>query len=935
MKLLITVFSAAIFVLLLLSSPHVFSAEKNQPREVTAIALRNWPPQFLTDEKTGKPFGFAIDIMDRVAALSDLKIRYVMYNDWPEAFAAMDTGQALLAPNMGITAERLGLYDFTVPYETFRISIFARSDASSDEVSLINAASDLVGKKVGVVTNNQGLVLMREQGGTDLQVYDSVEKCFMALLSGNIDALVYPEQLIMELALRSGLERKIKTVGKPLQEVKRGIAIRKGNPELFNKLDSALSQFLTTTEYRAIYEKWYGRPQPFWSVSRVILVTGILSSVTMIGLLTWRYMSIVRLNRTLSETKDRFRAIIDDTDAGYFLIDTDGIYQQVNNAWLTMHGYASPADIIGRHFTLTQVDVDLKTAEKNFIKLLGGMRIPAGEFTRRCQDGSIGYHTFSAHPVTLKGRVVGVEGFIIDRTDLKEAEQALRKSEEKHRLLFEYAGDAIFIYDNQLHLLAVNSMACELLGYTHAELMAMTIDRIRTEKEALQVPDQTARVVTEGHLTFETVYQRKDGSPVPVEVNSRLISWEDQLAIMSISRDITERKRVEEQATRLQKAESLKRMAGAIAHHFNNQLTVVMGNLELVLDDLPSDADNRSHLTAAMQAAHRASEISGLMLTYLGQGIGRSQKIDLSEACRRNLPILEATLPQGILLQTDFLSPGPAVLANPTQLQTLLLHLLTNSAEALVDHKGRVLLATGILPANAVPKGFIMPDNWQPEADSYAFLKITDSGCGMDSGAMEKIFDPFFTTKFTGRGLGLAVVLGLVKAWHGAITVLSQKDQGSTFCVLLPLCKEEIPAHIPRATDKLSHIEQEGFVLLVDDQLDVREMGKALLKRLGHACLSAADGNEALVLLRQHPGMVRCVITDLSMPGMNGWETIDALRKIQPDLPAILSSGYEESEVMGQNDEEHPLIFLHKPYSMTALKNALNRAIEDAMPRSY
>jgi PAS domain S-box-containing protein len=684
-------------------------------------------------------------------------------------------------------------------------------------------------------------------------------------------------------------------------------------------------------EYRTIYEKWYGRPQPFWSVRRVILLTTLLFSVTLVGLLTWRYMSIVRLNRTLSEAKDRFRTIIEDTNAGYFRLDTSGIYQQVNNAWLKMHGYVSPTDIIGRHFTFTQVDVDLKKAEQNVASLLSGAHIPAGEFTRLCQDRSIGYHTFSAHPIRRKGQVVGIEGFIIDRTDLKEAEKTLRKSEEKHRLLFEYAGDAIFIYDTQLQLLAVNSMACELLGYSRTELMNMTIDHVRTEKESLQCFDLIAQVMAKGHLTIETMYQRKDGSTVPIEVNARRITWEDQPAIMNISRNITERKRGEEQAIRLQKAESLKRMAGAIAHHFNNQLTVIMGNLELTLGDLAKGEKNRSNLVAAMQAAHRASEVSGLMLTYLGQGIGRSQKIDLSEVCRQNLSLLEATLPKGIVLQTELLLPGPVVMANLTQLQTLLLHLLTNGAEAFSDHRGTVLLATGKVQTDILPQGFMVPEEWRPEAASYAFLEVTDSGCGIDTADMEKLFDPFYTTKFTGRGLGLPVVLGLVKAWHGAISVLSQKDHGSTFRVLLPICKEEIP--VPALTTKKApDLEQEGFILLVDDQLDVREMGKAMLRRLGYASLSAADGNEALVLLQQHPGMVRCVITDLSMPGLDGWQTIAALRKIQADLPAILSSGYEESEVMGQEDKKHSLFFLHKPYTMTELHNAIRQAIENTEP---
>jgi CheY-like chemotaxis protein len=198
----------------------------------------------------------------------------------------------------------------------------------------------------------------------------------------------------------------------------------------------------------------------------------------------------------------------------------------------------------------------------------------------------------------------------------------------------------------------------------------------------------------------------------------------------------------------------------------------------------------------------------------------------------------------------------------------------------------------------------------------------------MSTEEMEKLFDPFYTTKFTGRGLGLPVVLGLVKAWNGAISVLSQEDHGSTFRVLLPLCQEEIPTQ-PLAMDKAPDLKHEGFVLLVDDQFDVREMGKAMLKRLGYASLSAADGTEALTLLGQHRGRVRCVITDLSMPGMDGWETIAALRKIQPDLPAILSSGFEEAAVMGQDDKEHPLIFLHKPYTMTELHNALHQSIQD------
>lgn len=754
--------------------------EKNE--EVTAIALRHWPPQYLTDTKTGKPSGFAIEVMDEVARLCRLRVRYEVYPDWPEAFAALGKGQAILAPNMGRTADRLHLYDFTTPYETFRISIFVRRDS----VGLVEE-TDLAGKKVGVVKKNQGLTLMQEKGGTDLQLFDSVEQCFMALLSGNIDALVYPEQQILELARRSGVEERITTIGTPLQEVKRGIAVVKSRQELFRQVDAAVQQFITTARYRQIYEKWYGRPQPFWTVGRILFLTAILLAATIAAMFTWRYRSVVLLNRRLSEAKDRFRHIIEDTDAGYFRIDTEGRFQQVNAAWLRLHGYTSPEEIVGKHFAVVQADADLGSAQSNVARLLGGEHIPTGEFTRRCRDGSVGYHTFSAHPVLLGGRVIGIEGFIIDRNEYRQAEQALRKSEEKHRLLFELAGDAILIYNTGEQILAANEMAEKLLGYSHDELLSMTVGDLRSEEEMAHFGERLARLTAEGRLTFETVGCCKDGTILPIEINARLISWEEQPAIMSICRDMTLRKKAEDQARQLQKAAGLSRMAAAVAHNFNNLLAAIIGNLELALDDAPVEGDLRRDVDHAMGAALRAAEISGLMLTYLGQDIGSCRPVDLSAVCRQYLPELTLALSPGIVVETDLLPSGPLVFADPQRMQTILQHLVTNGVEAIGKGGGTIRITTGTAVAAELPGFYTAPGDWRPTAASYAVLTVEDTGCGISAEDMEQIFDPFFTTKFVGRGLGLPVILGLVKAWDGAISVSGKKDQGSIFQIVLPL----------------------------------------------------------------------------------------------------------------------------------------------------
>ncbi len=388
-----------------------------------------------------------------------------------------------------------------------------------------------------------------------------------------------------------------------------------------------------------------------------------------------------------------------------------------------------------------------------------------------------------------------------------------------------------------------------------------------------------------------------------------------------------ERIALEKQLQHAQKAESLGRMAGAIAHHFNNQLNVVMGNLELALEDCPKDAAYRGNLGEAMQAAHRSAEISGLMLTYLGQGAGKTRKLDFSRLCLNHLSMLRTILPRGIALETDFMSVGPAVLVNADQMQKVLFHLVTNAAEAIGDNTGRIRLSTRTIPLSDIPTIVTAPVDWQPNANMYACLEVSDTGTGIAEQDMEKLFDPFFTTKFTGRGLGLSVILGLVKSWGGAFCVESKKGHGSSFRILLPV-QEKGALLRPDAAIHDHFAAKGGTVLLVDDQDAVRKIGVVMLRRLGFTPMSAASGPDALTVFRRHQDRICCVITDLTMPDMDGWETLMALRKIQPDLPVILASGHDQTHAMNREHPEKFQTFLHKPYAMIQLKNALHKALQ-------
>ena len=453
-----------------------------------------------------------------------------------------------------------------------------------------------------------------------------------------------------------------------------------------------------------------------------------------------------------------------------------------------------------------------------------------------------------------------------------------------------------------------------------------------------------------GILENEEEYLREYGRIVATKLETKVRELEesldfrkqaeDELRILNadLIREIAERTRAEEEKAKLeaqnmqlQKAESLGRMAGTIAHHFNNQLAAVMGNLELAMLKLPPDAETMKKLSQAMQAAQRAAEVSGLMLTYLGQIPGEHEPLDLSETCRRSIPILRVAISQDLLLEYDLPSPGPIISANANQIQQLLVNLVTNASEAGGEGRGAISLAVTTVPPTTIPAVNRFPIDWQPCEKSCACLEVADAGCGIADKDIERIFDPFFSTKFTGRGLGLSVVLGIVRAHGGAVTVESEPGRGSTFRVFLPLSEVEAP----RLADKKAptpEIAGSGTVLLIEDEEIVRNMTAEMLTFLGFSVIGAEDGVRAVELFRLRKEEIHFVLCDLTMPSMDGWKTLAALREIKPGISAILTSGYDEAQVMTGDHPEWPQAYLGKPYQLDGLRDAISRAMTIRKP---
>jgi len=268
----------------------------------------------------------------------------------------------------------------------------------------------------------------------------------------------------------------------------------------------------------------------------------------------------------------------------------------------------------------------------------------------------------------------------------------------------------------------------------------------------------------------------------------------------------TEKAKLDAQNRQLQKAESLARMAGAIAHVFNNELFVVMGNLELAMIDLPPGARLKDNIITAMNASRRAAEMSGRMLTYLGQSFEKRESLDLSDACRWSLPMLQAVMPGNVKLDADLPFPGPVISTNLTKIQQVLINLITNAWEAIGESRGAIHLSVKTVSPADIPASHRYPAGWQPQDNIYACMKVTDEGGGIDEKDIEKIFDPFFSSKFTGRGMGLAVVLGIARAHGGGVTVENRPERGCIFRVYFPVSAEEVG----KATTPLERRERHG-----------------------------------------------------------------------------------------------------------------------------
>jgi PAS domain S-box-containing protein len=528
----------------------------------------------------------------------------------------------------------------------------------------------------------------------------------------------------------------------------------------------------------------------------------------------------------------------------------------------------------------------------------------------------------------IRGRDGSLQGVVLvfrDITERQRAEEQLEQSERRFRTMADSAPVMIWSDGPDGTRAFLNQPWLRFTGHTWEQEME------DGWKEGIHPEDRQRR---------QEVYDRALETLQPFSVEFRLRRHDGQycwvlgrglprfgadgefLGFIGSCTDIDDRKRGEEKMRQAAKLESLGVLAGGIAHDFNNLLVGVMGSASLLEDHVAGDPAAMELVTSLRLSSERAAKLTKQMLAYSGRGRFFVEPLDLSEQVRQIVALIKASIPKNVDVRLT-LAERPIIEADASQIQQVVMNLVINAAEAIGPEGGPVAVSTSIESVNeGTVADFGVGATLMP--GPYVKLTVADNGSGMDAETQAKIFDPFFTTKFTGRGLGLAAVSGIVRGHRGAIKVESAPGKGACFQVWLPAAAAPLPSAAPAPPLEFPGT---GKVLVVDDEEIVRRIARTALERAGYTVLLAADGREAVEVFRRESGEIRLVSLDMTMPGRSGEETFRQLREIRRDVPVLVSSGYTEVEVLERFGDSIDG-YLHKPYGITDLARAVHAALK-------
>ncbi len=630
--------------------------------------------------------------------------------------------------------------------------------------------------------------------------------------------------------------------------------------------------------------------------------------------------------QSLRESEGLFRALSAHSPLGVFMTDTEGHVTYLNARSRQIFGITLMESMGEGWAKRVHADDRQRVLSTWFSFVTEGGDYHLEYRVQSSPDQTHWVETQAAPMRTEDGKLIGYVGTVTDVTERKQAEEALRQSEERNRSIVETARDAIFTISPDGVFTSLNPAFETITGWSQTEWIGKPFGPLVHRDDFPLAMEMFARVMNgEKPPTFELRVRAKNDQRVTVELTVTPQMQDGKvLGVFGIARDTTERKQLEEQLRQAQKMEAVGRLAGGVAHDFNNVLTAITGYSELLLRRLPEDDPHRRSVEEIHKAGNRAASLTRQLLTFSRKQVVQPKVLDLDSVVGDIEKMLRRLIGEDIELQTALRAEGGRVKADPGQIEQVIMNLVVNARDAM-PAGGKLAIET----ANVTLDQEYARRHTDVAPGDYVLLAVRDTGTGMTEQIKAHIFEPFFTTKGQGKGtgLGLATCFAIVKQSGGHIVVDTELGKGSAFKIYLPRVRAAVEPVTP-VTERDDMPRGTETILLVEDESVVRELSSSVLRELGYTVLEAANGDEALRLAQQHGEHdVDLLLTDVVMPQMGGRELADKLRAIHPNTKVLFTSGYTEDAVQQRGINDPTIEFLQKPYRPDSLARKVREVL--------
>ena len=906
-------------------------------------------PPFAIVHPDGSAGGFSVDMLKAAAHAAGLTVSFKV-GQWSLIKEELARGEIDVLPLVSYSQERDKIYDFTAPYLKMTGTVFVRSGSQN-----ITKISDLKGKDVLVLKGDTAHEYIIRQNLTDRIITTSTtEEAFRLLASGKFDAIVAQQivglQIIKELGITNIVTVGEKDVAslKPTAlklegfEQKFCFAVAKGNRQLLSLLNEGLAVVYLDGTYNSLYEKWFTPilPPPVVPLSELVkqilqILVPILFLFTLAGLWYLRRLVAQRTHYLQEEIQQRELIEKELAEANTKYVKAQHLGKVGNWEYniITQKFYGSTEALriygfVDDGVALPTERVESCILEREMVRQgivdLIGNGVPYNlEYDIITEDN--GEHKTVKSLGELQrdesGNPIKIQGVIVDITERKKFETALRKSEKRYKMLFENAPFSYQSLDGNGFLLEANKRWLEHLGYSRDEVIGESFADFLHPDWQDHFTENFPKFKSIGEiLGIEFQMRKGDGTYIWVSFDGRIKRDPKGEFVQTycIFNDITEQKRLQDKVNQQNEAlnqsrklESVGQLAGGIAHDFNNMLSIILGYTELAMDKLESTDPLYSDMEEIYHAGARSAEITRQLLTFARQQPVVPKVLNLNDNIDSMIKMLRYLIGEDI----DFSwIPGrelKLVKIDPSQIDQIVANLCVNARDAITDI-GKVTIET----ANVLFDEEYCAAHPEAIPGEYAMLTVSDDGCGIAPETISQIFEPFFTTKKPGQGtgLGLATVYGIVKQNNGFINVYSEPERGTTFRVYLPQYGEQ-PVMGQNENRSKTQKSLGETILLVEDDLSLLKLAERILGNLGYKVLSTSRPKEAKELVEQYDGQINLLITDVVMPEMNGRELSEQMQQLDPGLKILFMSGYTADVIAHRGILDEGINFISKPFS--------------------